>query len=344
MSVNYQAVLWNRQKRIYDGIMLGLIGLYLLTFVVGNLALFPEITLETLIIRAAGSSAFIMLHVILSIGPLSRIDKRFLPLLYNRRHLGVTMFLMALIHGVFSLIQFHALGNTNPLLSLFISNTNYGSFINFPFQVLGFLALLILFLMAATSHDFWLKNLSPRIWKSLHMMVYLAYALILMHIMLGVVQLERSGLLVFFVGLGMVWLVTLHLTAAGKEKTNRKNGSLEKNGFYKVCQLDDIADNRAKIFQLNGQDIAVFKYDGKISAVHNACKHQNGPLGEGKIIDGCITCPWHGFQYLPESGASPPPFKEKVHTYDVRIQDTAVYVNPTPYPEGTTRQPALINT
>jgi hypothetical protein len=30
-----------------------------------------------------------MLTIILSIGPLCRLDRRFLPLLYNRRHFGV---------------------------------------------------------------------------------------------------------------------------------------------------------------------------------------------------------------------------------------------------------------
>jgi nitrite reductase/ring-hydroxylating ferredoxin subunit len=29
---------------------------------------------------------------------------------------------------------------------------------------------------------------------------------------------------------------------------------------------------------------------------------QNGPLGEGRIVDGCITCPWHGYQYRPDTG------------------------------------------
>jgi nitrite reductase/ring-hydroxylating ferredoxin subunit len=58
--------------------------------------------------------------------------------------------------------------------------------------------------------------------------------------------------------------------------------------------------------------VAIFKYDGKISAISNVCQHQNGPLGEGKIIDGLVTCPWHGFQYCPHDGASPEPFKEKV--------------------------------
>ncbi|MCB0599501.1 MAG: Rieske (2Fe-2S) protein, partial [Phaeodactylibacter sp.] len=66
------------------------------------------------------------------------------------------------------------------------------------------------------------------------------------------------------------------------------------------------------------------------------------PLGEGKIVDGCITCPWHGYQYRPEDGQSPPPFTEKVATYDVKVVDGKVYVNPEPYPEGTPRPAAAI--
>ncbi len=84
------------------------------------------------------------------------------------------------------------------------------------------------------------------------------------------------------------------------------------DGFVEVCEVDRIAEKCAKIVSLSGERVAVFRYDGKVSAISNVCQHQNGPLGEGRIIDGCITCPWHGYQYQPESGAAPPPFKEKV--------------------------------
>ncbi|MCG8460184.1 MAG: ferric reductase-like transmembrane domain-containing protein, partial [Holophagales bacterium] len=156
MSVAYQAVGWNRQKKIYDlAIAVGCV-LYLITFAYFTLALHPEATPETVMIRAFGTLALLLLHVILSIGPLARLDRRFAPFLYNRRHLGVTMFLAAAVHGVFSLIQFHALGDLNPLVNLLVGNSRYDSLSQFPFQPLGFAALLILFLMAATSHDFWL--------------------------------------------------------------------------------------------------------------------------------------------------------------------------------------------
>ena len=47
---------------------------------------------------------------------------------------------------------------------------------------------------------------------------------------------------------------------------------------------------------------------GRIFALSNVCRHQGGPLGEGRILAGCLTCPWHGYQYHVEDGCSPPPF------------------------------------
>src|SRR5262245_22632397 len=111
MSLQYMAIGWNRQKRIYDSVLAVGVVLYLAIFTGVGALIYPAATAETLLIRGFGTLALLMLHVILSIGPLCRLDSRFLPLLYNRRHFGVTMFLMALIHGVFSIVQFHSRGN-----------------------------------------------------------------------------------------------------------------------------------------------------------------------------------------------------------------------------------------
>jgi sulfoxide reductase heme-binding subunit YedZ len=338
MSASYKAVGWNRQKKIYDGLIFAFCVVYLLIFCGLTLVFNPEVTFETLLIRSSSTLAVLLLHIILSIGPLCRINKKFLPLLYNRRHLGVTMFCVALVHGGFGIIQFHTLGNTSPFLSLFTSNTRYGSLADFPFQALGFFALLIFFLMAITSHDFWLHNLSPRVWKTLHMFVYLAYVLIIMHVMLGVIQYETNPVFVLILFIGAITLILLHLYAGSMEvKKDNIYFGLQKKGFVKVCTINDIEENRAKMFCVDKERIAVFKTEGKLFAINNVCKHQNGPLGEGKIVDGCITCPWHGYQYLPKNGQSPPPFKERVSTYDLEIEGADIWLNPVPYPEGTER-------
>jgi len=344
VSIHYQAVGWNRQKRIYDSVLAGGALLYLALFVGLGTLLYPAATAETLLIRAFGTLALLLLHVILCVGPLCRLDRRFLPLLYNRRHLGVTMFLVALVHGVFSIVQFHALGDVSPLVSLFISNTRFDSLASFPFQALGLFALLILFVMAATSHDFWLHNLSAPVWKRIHMMVYFAYALLVAHVVLGALQSDTNAALTVLLGLGLALVAALHLIAAIKERRiDHLKARAVDEGFVEVCNVDKIPEKRAKVISIEGERIAVFRYDGKISAVSNVCRHQNGPLGEGRIIDGCITCPWHGYQYLPDSGTSPPPFTDKVPTFRTKIVGEKVLVHPCPNAPGTRLEPTLID-
>jgi nitrite reductase/ring-hydroxylating ferredoxin subunit/DMSO/TMAO reductase YedYZ heme-binding membrane subunit len=344
MSVQYQAIGWNRQKRIYDTVLAASVVGYLALFAgVGSL-IHPNATIETLLIRGFGTAALLLLHVILSIGPLSRLDRRFLPLLYNRRHLGVTMFLLALAHGAFSIVQFHSQGDANPLVSLFISNVRYDSVPDFPFQPLGFFALLILFLMASTSHDFWLRNLTAPVWKRLHMFVYLAYALVIAHVALGALQSETSRVLAAILGAGFVIVGALHVAAAGRERpVDSRVPAAGRDGFVEVCEVSAIPEKRAVVVSLAGERVAVFRYDGKVSAISNVCQHQNGPLGEGRIIDGCVTCPWHGYQYLPDSGASPPPFTEKVPTFRTRVAGGKVLVDPCPLAPGTRVEPARID-
>jgi len=309
------------------------------------------------------------LHIILCIGPLCRLNPKFLPLLYNRRHAGVTMFTLGLVHAALVVVTYHAGGDTNPILSIFKGSPLNGSVSGVPFQPFGFFALVILFLMAATSHDFWLANLSAPVWKSLHMLVYVAYSLLVLHVTFGALQGEGSPIYVVATALGLVTVLGLHITTARREvaadrethpgslaqsasdrekalsepSTFNLQPSTTENGFIDACAIADIPENRARIVCLSGERVAIFKYDGKISAISNVCQHQNGPLGEGKIVFGCITCPWHGYQYQPDTGASPPPFVEKVPTFNVRVKNGRVYVHPRPNPAGTRAEPALID-
>lgn len=345
MSDGYKPILWNKFKKQYDIILWVTILLYLALFIGFSVNQYPTQNINTTLIRAFGTLAILLLHVILAIGPLSRLSNTYLPLLYNRRHLGVSMFCIALVHSILCIIQFHSNGNINPLLSLFTSNLHYNSLLYFPFETLGFVALIILALMAFTSHDFWLHFLSPKFWKTMHMLVYIAYALIILHVALGIIQFETSPLLVLLLFAGSGIIAILHLLAAVKEnKTDGKKEKVPGAEWVYVCDINDIEESRAKMVVVNNERVAVFKYDTKLSAVHNVCKHQMGPLGEGKVVDGCITCPWHGYQYRPEDGCAPHPFTEKIATYQLKLIEHKVYVNTAPLPEGTFIAPVNIPT
>ncbi len=343
MSTTYRTVSWNPLKRRYDLVAGGLILAFIGVFLGVQAVLRPELTIETLLIRALGAAAFALLHVILCIGPLSRLGRRFLPLLYNRRHLGVMMFTLAFAHGLFSIVQFHAGGTLNPLVSVLVSNARYATVNQLPFQPFGLAALVILFVMAATSHDFWLHNLTAPVWKRIHMAVYVAYVLIVLHVIFGVMQGETSRLLAWLLCAGALAVLALHVLAARQEaQRDRENTDVRADGFVDVCAVDDIPENRAVITCLSGERVAVFRYDGRVSAISNVCQHQNGPLGEGRIVNGCVVCPWHGYEYLPDSGASPPPFTEKVPTFDVRVVGGRVLVHPLPHSPGTRVEPAML--
>src|SRR5271168_4286357 len=149
MSVGFRAGQWNRDKLVYDGILLAAVILYISGFFAIAWHLHPPKDLPDAIdfrIRAFGSAAFLMLTMILAIGPLARLDRRFLPLLYNRRHFGVLTFVVAALHSWYVLGWYHSDGKLPMLVSLLVGNQHYVSFIDFPFELLGVAGLLVLFL------------------------------------------------------------------------------------------------------------------------------------------------------------------------------------------------------
>lgn len=347
MSVKYSPIIWNTNKLIYDLFMLGAIALYITAFIrwapqfAPNAALTDEPIIR---MRAFGSCAFLMLTFVLCIGPLARLDTRWLPVLYNRRHFGVMTAAVAAAHLSFVLDYYASLSETPPAVAILSSNTSYGQLLGFPFEMFGLIALAILLVLAATSHDFWLSFLTPPVWKAIHMGVYAAYAAACLHVALGPLQATSNPAL----GLAALAAVTLvgglHWRAAIQDTAFERANPLPSQGqdWIEVGDPNSIPEKRAKIVVLpGGSRVAVFRYDGKLSAVTNVCVHQNGPLGEGRIIGGKVTCPWHGFQYGAHDGCAPAPFIEKIATYRLKLDGGRVWLDTLPNEPGTRVEPLL---
>jgi nitrite reductase/ring-hydroxylating ferredoxin subunit len=254
----------------------------------------------------------------------------------NRRHMGVIFFLIALVHGGFALIWYHGFGAVNPLASLFTSQGTVETLSDFRFQPLGFFALIIFFVMAATSHDYWNSVLGPVVWKSLHMMVYVAYGLVIAHLALGALQSTHSALPDWTPWASLGWLGSLHLLASFKSRGRPLPATQD---WFLIEAPMDIERGGARVVSVpGGERIAVFRTeDDQFGAISNVCRHQAGPLGEGCIKDGLVTCPWHGFQYRLEDGQSPAPFNEKVETYEMQFVDGELRLNGVPLAPGTPR-------
>ncbi|MCR9085583.1 MAG: ferric reductase-like transmembrane domain-containing protein [Rhodobacteraceae bacterium] len=326
MSDRYVPVQWNPNKWLYDAVLIACVAAYILIYLnLGNPAADVTRPADGAIVRmrAFGTCAFFMLTAILCIGPLARLDRRFLPLLYNRRHFGVITAVVAVTHSTYVLNWYFAFSPTPRLEALLGANTSYGQLLGFPFEAFGVFALIVLAILAATSHDFWLNFLTPPVWKRLHLMIYPAYAAVVAHVVLGYLQDTKNPAFALVFGAAALSVAGLHLAAHLKDGAARR----AKGAWIPVARPQDISDSRARIVKMpDGRRAAVFRDGARIGAVSNACAHQNGPLGEGRVIDGCITCPWHGFQYRLEDGCSPPPFTEKVPTYDLRLQDGVIEI------------------
>lgn len=347
MTNAYRVVQWNTHKRVFDLILICWISLYLFTFVLLGIVLFPapeNISPPILLIRALGTCAIVMLHFILMIGPLARLMPKMNVVLYNRRHLGVAFFFVALSHGALVIAYYGGFGDENPFFAVLLGAYSVGGV---PYELFGLIALTIFGVMAATSHDFWLVNLTPTFWKFMHMCVYVAYVLVLAHVIFGVLSTEKNLLYPLLLTLGALAIVALHLGAGLREmrrdhRSDAIGAVIDEGGrWVDVCSVDDIAPNRARVVQVGaGERVAVFRHNDTVSAVTNVCAHQGGPLGEGKIVNGCVTCPWHGYQYHADKGQSPPPYSEKIATYKVRVEGRRVLIDPRPNAPGTPERPA----
>lgn len=346
MSVKYTPVQWNKIKWQYNGVMLAGVTAFLVLFLyVTPDVLNYERAINSQIhnARAFGACAFLMLSIILCIGPLARLDTRFIPLLYNRRHFGVMTAFVALTHAGFIMDWYFAFSSSAKIEGLLMANTSFRQLAGFPFEVFGIIALTCLGILAATSHDFWLKFLTAPIWKRLHYLIYVAYASVVAHVAFGILQDQQNHIFTWFVIISAACVGTLHLMAANADRKEQK--AVANDAWVDVGSLDEMQEGFAKITLLpNGDRVATFLMEGKLSAISNACAHQNGPLGEGKIIRCLVTCPWHGFQYDVRSGRSPAPFTEMVPTFRLRIEGETVQVHPDANPPGTFVEPVPMPT
>ncbi|MFK7745205.1 MAG: Rieske 2Fe-2S domain-containing protein [Roseobacter sp.] len=348
MSVKYTPVQWNKNKYIYDAVMLSGVILFLYLFIhlaPGLLSHERPINPQIHNARAFGACAFVMLTVILCIGPLARLDTRFLPLLYNRRHFGVMTVFVALTHASYIVNWYFAFSVHDKYQATFFSNTSYGQISGFPFEIFGVFALLVLVILAATSHDFWMKFLTPPVWKRLHYLIYPAYLSVVAHVSFGIMQDQGNHVFTVLFIAGAALVGGLHLMAAFHERANDRAQAARATEWAPVCDVSDMRDGFAKIKLLPGGDrVAVYLNAGTLSAISNACAHQNGPLGEGRILDCLVTCPWHGFQYDVTSGRSPAPFTEQVPTYNLRLEGSTVLVDVNANPPGTYVTPLSVKT
>lgn len=96
----------------------------------------------------------------------------------------------------------------------------------------------------------------------------------------------------------------------------------------KLARVEDIPEGHAIVVMgPEGLSIALFKLNGEIFALENVCPHMGGPLGEGEIEDGYVTCPWHAWKFDIKDGACENMPGDDAKKIDVVVEDGNIYLN-----------------
>ncbi|MBI4138722.1 Rieske 2Fe-2S domain-containing protein [Candidatus Uhrbacteria bacterium] len=363
------------------------VGLSLLTgavFAVARL-LFSGPDPSTITLRAASLLALFLIHVVLLIGPWSRFIPKIRTWYKHRRHLGVTVFLLGLLHASIVLNLYYGL---NILLAWQSAFTFFGS-----------TALLVMAVLAATSWDwmqkhvswrqwqfihaavlgvflieiwiatgiwktsgdfpswagpalalfvaFWVVvapwGLAPKLfkvvngWKQLHVLIYIAYVSIILHVYFGAA--EAQGAWAQWTLLGLLAFVTGSHAAGWIRNWQEKkkyaipdnSGSRITSGMTKdwhdACAVSELKEGEGRRVDIHGLPVALFLHEGKPLAYFGFCSHQKGPLWQGKIVNGYLECPWHGWQFSVTDGSGPPGFHDRVPFYETNVENGRVWVN-----------------
>ncbi len=102
------------------------------------------------------------------------------------------------------------------------------------------------------------------------------------------------------------------------------------DGFIDVAALAAIPDASGLVVECAGREIALFRVGADVYAIDNACPHEGGPLGQGELVDGVVTCPWHGWTFNVCGGCSLSHPGNGVGAYSVKVEEGRVLVSPRP--------------
>ncbi|MEP7105872.1 MAG: Rieske (2Fe-2S) protein [Chloroflexota bacterium] len=64
-----------------------------------------------------------------------------------------------------------------------------------------------------------------------------------------------------------------------------------------------LADGATRKVEVEGRAVLLYREGARVFAMENACTHAGGPLDEGEVKGGVVTCPWHGSQFRLTDGS-----------------------------------------
>ena len=99
------------------------------------------------------------------------------------------------------------------------------------------------------------------------------------------------------------------------------------DNFYVVAATSELSEGSQMYVELDGEEILLCQHQDKYYAVAYFCSHAEFSLEGGFLREGCITCPYHGAEFLLEDGSvQAPPAYEPIKTYPVKVENDTIAI------------------
>jgi nitrite reductase/ring-hydroxylating ferredoxin subunit len=72
--------------------------------------------------------------------------------------------------------------------------------------------------------------------------------------------------------------------------------------FDTDVRKEELALDRARFVETPWGSMALYRVGERVHCVQAFCPHLEGPLFEGSISHGVVTCPWHGWRFDVATG------------------------------------------
>jgi nitrite reductase/ring-hydroxylating ferredoxin subunit/uncharacterized membrane protein len=94
-----------------------------------------------------------------------------------------------------------------------------------------------------------------------------------------------------------------HLSFARGIGVDESAFDLPPDDWTDVLAEGELAEGQPRAVRVDGIDVMVVRDGGELRALTDRCVHRGGPLHEGEVRDGCVTCPWHGSTFELRNGS-----------------------------------------
>jgi nitrite reductase (NADH) small subunit len=95
----------------------------------------------------------------------------------------------------------------------------------------------------------------------------------------------------------------------------------------KVCAEEDVPPLEGRRVVIDGYHLAVFRTEEGFHALHDVCPHRGGPLSDGDVASGIVSCPLHNRKVDLQTGEVKNDDLCRVPTFPVEVESGHVYVD-----------------